>query len=108
MQATESQWKEMHFAARNKELLKRWKQQIKKLNRSKACADAGLLDESLLRRSLQFYTSVADFLLGLLLQQSPSAGPPTLPLPPEIPAIFSALPEWYVEDIAEFLLFALQ
>ena len=108
MQATEAQWKEMHFAARNKELLKRWKQQIKKLNRSKACADAGLLDESLLRRSLQFYTSVADFLLGLLLQQPSNAASPALPLASDIPPIFSAIPEWYVEDIAEFLLFALQ
>jgi len=108
MQATEAQWKEMHFATRNKELLKRWKQQIKKLNRSKACADAGLLDEALLRRSLQFYTSVSEFLLGLLVQQPSGAMPPSLPLPPDAPAIFSALPEWYVEDIAEFLLFVLQ
>ncbi|KAJ9575045.1 hypothetical protein L9F63_007780, partial [Diploptera punctata] len=109
MQATEAQWKEMHFAARNKELLKRWKQQIKKLNRSKACADAGLLDDSLLRRSLQFYTSVADFLLGLLLQQPiNAAAAAAMPLGNDIPPIFSAIPEWYVEDIAEFLLFALQ
>nr|CAD7587727.1 unnamed protein product [Timema genevievae] len=107
MQATEAQWKEMHFAARNKELIKHWKQQIKKLTRSKACADAGLLDENLLRRSLQFYTSVAEFLLAALAV--PGAGSPSsLPLPGEGPPIFSALPEWYVEDIAEFLLFALQ
>nr|CAD7392943.1 unnamed protein product [Timema cristinae] len=107
MQATEAQWKEMHFAARNKELIKHWKQQIKKLTRSKACADAGLLDENLLRRSLQFYTSVAEFLLAALA--IPGAGSPSsLPLPGEGPPIFSALPEWYVEDIAEFLLFALQ
>nr|CAD7398434.1 unnamed protein product [Timema poppensis] len=106
MQATEAQWKEMHFAARNKELIKHWKQQIKKLTRSKACADAGLLDENLLRRSLQFYTSVAEFLLAALA--IPGAGSPSsLPLPGEGPPIFSALPEWYVEDIAEFLLFAL-
>ncbi|PNF25093.1 hypothetical protein B7P43_G02009 [Cryptotermes secundus] len=108
MQATEAQWKEMHFAARNKELLKQWKQQIKKLNRSKACADTGLLNEALLRRSLQFYTSVAEFLLGLLVQLPPGVTPPSLPLPSDAPAIFSALPEWYVEDIAEFLLFVLQ
>ncbi|XP_066992504.2 ubiquitin conjugation factor E4 B isoform X2 [Anabrus simplex] len=104
MQATEPQWRELHLASRNKELIKRWKQQIRRLNRSKACDDAGLLDEALLRRSLQFYTSVAEFLLGLLIPQ-PTA---SLTLPVDAPHIFSALPEWYVEDIAEFLLFALQ
>ncbi|GLG94106.1 Ubiquitin conjugation factor E4 B [Gryllus bimaculatus] len=119
MQASEAQWRETAFAARNKELMKRWRQQMRKLSRGKACADAGLLDEALLRRALVFYTSVADFLLGLLT--SPVHNPavagassatsvssaPSL-LPTDAPALFSALPEWYVEDIAEFLLFTLQ
>lgn len=78
---------------------------LQKLTRSKACADAGLLDENLLRRSLMFYTSVAEFLL-MILTDNPLN--PTLPLPAEPPQLFSALPEWYVEDIAEFLLFVLQ
>ncbi|XP_054268263.1 ubiquitin conjugation factor E4 B [Macrosteles quadrilineatus] len=104
MQSSEHQWKALPFAARNKELIKRWKQQIKKLTRSKACADAGLLDDNLMRRSLLFYSSVAEFMLTLLTDNPLS---PSLPLPPEPPHLFSALPEWYVEDIAEFLLFAL-
>lgn len=103
MQSTESQWKELPVAQRNKELLKRWKQQIKKLLRSKACADAGLLDESLMRRSLLFYTSVAELLIGMMIP-----GSSTDLLPTQAPDIFSALPEWYVEDMAEFLLFVLQ
>lgn len=78
---------------------------FQKLTRSKSCADAGLLDENVMRRSLMFYTSVAEFLL-MILTDNPLS--PTLPLPPEPPQLFSALPEWYVEDIAEFLLFALQ
>ncbi|XP_063243821.1 ubiquitin conjugation factor E4 B [Bacillus rossius redtenbacheri] len=105
MQATEAQWKDSPYAGRNKDLVKRWRQQIKKLNRSKACADAGLLDEALLQRSLVFYTSVAEFLLSIV---APGGAAPGLPLPPEPPHVFSALPEWYVEDIAEFLLFVLQ
>lgn len=76
--------------------------------RSKACADAGLLDKNLLRRSLIFYTSVAEYLLSLMTNTPPHSVTPALPLPATAPPAFSALPEWYVEDIAEFLLFALQ
>lgn len=31
-----------------------------------------------------------------------------LPLHPEIPKSFAALPEFYIEDVAEFLLFVVQ
>ncbi|CAH0393834.1 unnamed protein product [Bemisia tabaci] len=111
MQGNESQWRNMPFASRNKELIKRWKQHIKRLSRSKACADAGLLDPILMRRCIGFYTTVAEFLLCVLTEQPPTSPCPipVLPLPSsEPPALFAALPEWYVEDIAEFLLFLLQ
>ncbi|KAI4456816.1 ubiquitination factor e4 [Holotrichia oblita] len=106
--AAEPQWRSTPLATRNKHLIKRWKHQLKKLNKSKACADAGLLDKNLIRRSLGFYTSVSEFLLSALTNTPPDSGTPNLPLTGEIPPLFSALPEWYVEDIAEFLLFALQ
>ncbi|KAK9693335.1 Ubiquitin elongating factor core [Popillia japonica] len=106
--AAEPQWRSTPLATRNKHLIKRWKHQLKKLNKSKACADAGLLDKNLIRRSLGFYTSVSEFLLSALTNTPPGSGTPNLPLMGEIPPLFSALPEWYVEDIAEFLLFALQ
>lgn len=32
----------------------------------------------------------------------------SLPLNPEIPKSFAALPEFYIEDVAEFLLFVVQ
>lgn len=106
--AAEAQWKNTPFASRNKQFVKRWKQQLKKLNKSKACADAGLLDKNLMRRSLGFYTSVSEYLLSLMTGAPPGAPIPDLPLPPPQSPAFYALPEWYVEDIAEFLLFALQ
>lgn len=31
-----------------------------------------------------------------------------LPLTPEVPKVFAALPEFYVEDVAEFLFFIVQ
>lgn len=43
------------------------------------------------------------FFFGLLSPYSV-----TLPLNPEIPKNFAALPEFYIEDVAEFLLFIVQ
>lgn len=84
---------------------------LQRLTRSKACADAGLLDRCLMRRTLQFYTTVAEFLLCIMNEQTPTSAVPSphvLPTCLEIPQLFAALPEWYLEDIADFLLFALQ
>ncbi|XP_076223134.1 ubiquitination factor E4B isoform X2 [Nomia melanderi] len=108
LQATEPQWKDTFFAARNKELIKRYKEQLKQLGKSKSCTDAGLIDPVLLRRCLHFYISVAEVLLSILTETTPGNPLPDLPLPQEVPQKFTALPEWYVEDIAEFLLFTLQ
>ncbi|XP_013991068.1 ubiquitin conjugation factor E4 B isoform X6 [Salmo salar] len=102
---SESQWKDSPLASRHREMLKRCKTQLKKLVRSKACADAGLLDENLLRRCLQFYSMVIQLILRMVDPAYPHV---TLPLNPEIPKSFAALPEFYIEDVAEFLLFVVQ
>ncbi|XP_056399501.1 ubiquitin conjugation factor E4 B isoform X1 [Hyla sarda] len=101
----ESQWKDSPLAARHREMLKRCKTQLKKLVRCKACADAGLLDENFLRRCLSFYGMVIQLVLRMVDPAYPSI---TLPLSPDIPKIFAALPEFYVEDVAEFLFFIVQ
>ncbi|KAM9445878.1 ubiquitin conjugation factor E4 B isoform 3-T3 [Clarias gariepinus] len=102
---SESQWKDSPLATRHREMLKRCKTQLKKLVRSKACADAGLLDENLLRRCLQFYSTVIQLIMRIVDPAYPSV---TLPLNPEIPKSFAALPEFYIEDVAEFMLFIVQ
>ncbi|TRY82499.1 hypothetical protein DNTS_013817 [Danionella cerebrum] len=102
---SENQWKDSPLAASHREMLKRCKAQLKKLVRSKACADAGLLDENLLRRSLQFFSMLIQLMLRMVDPAYPHV---TLPLNPEIPKSFAALPEFYVEDVAEFLLFIVQ
>ncbi|XP_071203119.1 ubiquitin conjugation factor E4 B-like isoform X2 [Salvelinus alpinus] len=102
---SESQWKDSPLASRHREMLKRCKTQLKKLVCSKACADAGLLDENLLRRCLQFYSMVIQLILRMVDPAYPHI---TLPLNPEIPKSFAALPEFYIEDVAEFLLFVVQ
>ncbi|XP_074537392.1 ubiquitin conjugation factor E4 B [Halichoeres trimaculatus] len=102
---SESQWKDSPLASRHREMLKRCKTQLKKLVRAKACADVGLLDENLLRRCLQFYSTVIQLILRMVDPAYPNI---TLPLNPEIPKSFAALPEFYIEDVAEFLLFVVQ
>lgn len=118
IQNTEPQWKSSLNAVRNRELLKRWNQQLKILLRNKVCADIALFDRTLLKRALEFYTTVGEFLVNALKNTpftdsspsttSPSSSSSDFSLPTEIPNVFAALPEWFVEDIAEFLLFALQ
>ncbi|XP_069545101.1 ubiquitin conjugation factor E4 B isoform X2 [Brachyistius frenatus] len=102
---SESQWKDSPLASRHREMLKRCKTQLKKLVRAKACADVGLLDENLLRRCLQFYSTVIQLILRMVDPAYPNIA---LPLNPEIPKSFAALPEFYIEDVAEFLLFVVQ
>uniref|UniRef100_A0AAX7TTH4 Ubiquitin conjugation factor E4 B n=1 Tax=Astatotilapia calliptera TaxID=8154 RepID=A0AAX7TTH4_ASTCA len=102
---SESQWKDSPLASRHREMLKRCKTQLKKLVRAKACADVGLLDENLLRRCLQFYSTVIQLILRMVDPTYPNIN---LPLNPEIPKSFAALPEFYIEDVAEFLLFVVQ
>ncbi|XP_054857693.1 ubiquitin conjugation factor E4 B isoform X3 [Eublepharis macularius] len=101
----ESQWKDSPLATRHREMLKRCKTQLKKLVRCKACADAGLLDENFLRRCLNFYGMVIQLLLRILDPAYPDI---KLPLNIDVPKVFAALPEFYVEDVAEFLFFIVQ
>ncbi|KAL5014805.1 hypothetical protein ScPMuIL_009075 [Solemya velum] len=105
LEHAESQWGHLPSAPRNREQLKKWKSQIQRLQKSKLCADAGLQDESLLRRCMTFYEKMSEFLLRIM---DPVRKGTSLPLPPDVPMLFSSLPEFYMEDIADFLLFALQ
>lgn len=70
--------------------------------------DVIVLHEEFIKRCLNFYSSVAEYLNSVLMPGLSVSDVPTLPLNNEVPAVFANLPEWYVEDIAEFLLFALQ
>ncbi|XP_022090328.1 ubiquitin conjugation factor E4 B-like isoform X2 [Acanthaster planci] len=105
LQGQEEQWKGTPNERRNRQLLEKWKLQIKKLDKAKLCGDAGLLDENLLRNCFQFYGTVMFLLLKLL---TPKDQEICLPLPKEVPMEFAALPEHYIEDIAEFILFIVQ
>uniref|UniRef100_A0A671V100 Ubiquitin conjugation factor E4 B n=1 Tax=Sparus aurata TaxID=8175 RepID=A0A671V100_SPAAU len=96
---SESQWKDSPLASRHREMLKRCKTQLKvqTYRRAPYC--------NLLRRCLQFYSTVIQLILRMVDPAYPNI---TLPLNPEIPKSFAALPEFYIEDVAEFLLFVVQ
>ncbi|XP_038076555.1 ubiquitin conjugation factor E4 B-like [Patiria miniata] len=106
LQTSEELWKGTPNERRNRQLLDKWKSQIKKLDKAKLCGDAGLLDETLLRNCFQFYGTVMSLLLKLLTPKDQEII--SLPLPKEVPMEFATLPEHYIEDIAEFILFTVQ
>ena len=136
LEKTEAAWRQRGgvAAAKNRHFLKRWREQAKKLGKSKQCADVGLLDRQLFQRCLQFYSSVSRFLLIAMVSDQasgttpensdPAANVPNdhlsvetsmdgavsvrLPLPKEVSPVFASLPEWIADDLVELLLFALQ
>ncbi|CAG2108572.1 unnamed protein product [Medioppia subpectinata] len=86
--------------------IRRLREQVLKLTKAKACAECGLIDERFLGRCLAFYNQF----IGLLLKSIDCGDHSTivLPLPQNVPEMFASYPEWYIEDIAEFLLFVIQ
>ncbi|XP_061397398.1 ubiquitin conjugation factor E4 B [Musca vetustissima] len=107
---TTSHWEATPFASRNKQFRDRWQKQLKKLMRSKMCSEVCLLDPKLLNSCLFFYSTVCEYLL-YQMEGRPIEGPFMSKIPPQQlkpTDAFSALPEWYIDDIAEFILFAMQ
>lgn len=78
--------------------------------RSKLCCDIGLLDPNLIRSCIHFYSTVCEFILYQMEGRKINGPFITTIRPNQLKptAEFSALPEWYVEDIADFLLFGMQ
>ena len=106
LEKTEHAWKNHPSANQNRKMLKKWKHQIKRQSISKTCADIGLLDESLFGRCISFYTSLCEHIMRLLDPASPLQ--PQLQQNQEPSTLFKLLPEWVVDDLADFLLFGLQ
>lgn len=75
--------------------------------KSKSCGDLVLYDSNLITRCIVFYSTVAEFMMTLL-HGTPYVPNSSIIFPTEVPDILAAIPEWFVEDIADFLLFILQ
>ncbi|XP_039485695.1 ubiquitin conjugation factor E4 B [Drosophila santomea] len=107
---TKPHWVNSRYANRNNQFKERWEKQLRKLNRSKTCCEITLLDPALLQRCTEFYSTVCEFML-YQFEGRPIEGPfiSKLPVQQLVPTdAFSALPEWYIDDIAEFILFTMQ
>ncbi|XP_023161123.2 ubiquitin conjugation factor E4 B [Drosophila hydei] len=107
---TKHHWVNSRYANRNNQFKERWEKQLRKLNRSKTCSEITLLDPALLQRCTEFYSTVCEFMLyqfeGRAIEGPFISKLPVQQLKPT--DAFSALPEWYIDDIAEFILFAMQ
>jgi len=106
LEKSEPSWSGLPMARRNRDLVKRWKSQVTRLQKSKLCTEAALFDMSFLNRCVIFYSSVARFLVNTVTQSNTHGS--FLPLPDEVPMVFSALPDYFLEDIADFFLFVIQ
>lgn len=104
VERSESQWRGQMDELRNRQLLARWRSQVRRMQQSQQCLEAVLLDPALLSQCLQFYSALAQFLLSVIMPISQCL----LPLPDPPPMTFAALPEYYLEDIVETVLFVVQ
>jgi len=104
MERSESQWRGQREEVQNRLLLERWRSQVSRMQQSRLCIEAVVMDPPLLSQCLQFYSAVAQCLLSIIMPTSQSM----LPLPDEPPMAFAALPEYYLEDIVEIVLFVIQ
>lgn len=68
---------------------------------SQLCTETALGDPDLVSEIIAFYRLTAAWLMRCV---SPT-GMPSLPLPETVPMTFATLPEWFVEDMAEFMLY---
>lgn len=73
---------------------------IESLLKVRLCVDAQLLQPELLAPSLQLYVLASRWMRSLL--DPTGAG---LPLSSRIPMEFASLPEYFIEDIADYMLF---
>jgi len=78
--------------------IERLKKIVETIKRNLLCYQAQLLEPQLLASCIRYYRLVARWLVA-------SASPPAsgLPLPHKVPRLFAALPEFCMDDIAQFL-----
>ncbi|ERN10305.1 hypothetical protein AMTR_s00177p00048180, partial [Amborella trichopoda] len=80
--------------------LNRFEVEIERILREKLCYEAQILrDEQLLQQALSFYRLMVVWLVDLV-------GGFRMPLPSKCPMVFACMPEHFVEDAMELLLYA--
>ncbi|KAA3674208.1 ubiquitin conjugation factor E4 B [Paragonimus westermani] len=88
----------------NEAILTRWKSELERQDRSKLCCDVVLLHRGLLQSIAIYYASLARLLLDVASCQILTG----LSSSTQAPPLFAFMPEWFLEDIANFLVFTLR
>lgn len=110
LNATKSRWENTPVARRNRQARDKWANRIKKLTKAKNTMEVIILDPVLNRNCLQFYSTVCDYILHQIEGRKTIEGTFYNKIPPgQLKATdeFSSMPVWYIEDIADYLLFLL-
>lgn len=110
LNATRSRWENTAVARRNRQARDKWASRIKKLTKAKNTMEVIILDPALNRNCLQFYSTVCEYVLHQMEGRKKIEGTFYNKIPSsELKASddFSSLPVWYIEDIADYLLFLL-
>uniref|UniRef100_A0A182PMA9 Ubiquitin conjugation factor E4 B n=1 Tax=Anopheles epiroticus TaxID=199890 RepID=A0A182PMA9_9DIPT len=110
LNATKAQWENTPLARRNKQVRDRCVSQMNKLSKAKLSCDIAIIDPNVLSACMQFYSTVCEYML-YQIENRPIDGQFTNQQHPSTLVAsenFSALPEWYIEDIADFILFCMQ
>jgi ubiquitin conjugation factor E4 B len=112
LNTTLSRWENTPHARRNRQARDKWASRIKKLTKAKNTMEIIILDPVLNRNCLLFYSTVCEYILFLMEGRKKLEGGTfynTIPSS-ELKATdeFSSLPVWYIEDIADYLLFLLK
>lgn len=110
LNATKSRWENTPYARRNRQARDKWVNRIKKLTKAKNTAEIIILDPVLNRNCLIFYSSVCEYLLNEMEGRKKIEGTFYNKIAPgqlQASDEFSSLPTWYIEDVADYLLFLL-
>lgn len=110
LNATKARWEATPYARRNRQARDKWVNRIKKLTKAKNTAEIIILDPALNRNCLVFYSSVCEYILNQMEGRKKIETPFYNQIAPgslQSTDEFSALPTWYIEDIADYLLFLL-
>lgn len=106
---SDGSWMGTPMQARTEAAIKHVKNEQAKIKMQQLSFEAGLLDPELVFRSIGFTNFLSTWLIR---QADPKKAHPNptveLPLPKEVPMSFRVLPEYIVEDIVDYLYFAVQ
>lgn len=103
----EPKWKNTFSEKQTRRQLQKLESQCDRLKKAHLCANAALTNNKQLNDSVQFYNTLSNFLIYLLTGQT-DINLVKIPLPEEVPNLFGVLPDYFVEDIADFFLLLIQ